>query len=95
MTTTAQYAGPERRWMRRELYDWTHRHEHHDNQWAKGEAKSVEILQKLSDKAAKVGRTEEADALWDGLYQLKLALEKRRERIAAKVGPWFDGSAFQ
>ena len=90
----ATYTGPERRWMTRSLYDWTDRSEHHDNKFAIGEARSVAILEKLRTRAVNRGRREEADALWDGLWELKQKLQKRRERIAEDATPWFDGSAF-
>lgn len=94
------YAGPERRWMTRSLYDWTWRSEQHNNKYARNEARSIAILEALRAKALKRHRTstsarasEEADALWDGIYEIQQKLNARRERIARACAPWFEGEA--
>lgn len=91
----AAYTGPERRWMKsREWSDWTDRMAQHDVVWAAKEAREAAILTKLYNRATKKGRTEEASAIWSGLWLLRDHLKERRERIAAECSTWFDGSAF-
>ena len=92
---TSTYTGHERRWMTRSLYTWQDRYEHHDMKFARDEARSIAVLEKLRSRAVKRHRSEEADALFDGIWELQKKLDARRERIAAKAAPWFDGSAFQ
>lgn len=88
------YTGPERRWMKRSLYDWTWRSEQHDNRFARGEAQSVAILEALRTEALKHGRGAEADAIWDGMYEIREKLHRRRARIAKDVAPWFTAGVF-
>lgn len=94
-TTTEQYTGTERRWMTRSLYPWQDYQELHDMKYARDEARSIAILEKIRARAVKRHRSEEVDALFDGIWELQKKLDARRERIAQKAAPWFDGSAFQ
>ena len=89
------YTGPERRWMRRSLYDWTYRTEHHHTRFAREEARDIAILEKLRRGAYKRNRMAEAEAIFSGMYELQQKLAGRRQRIAEDCAPWFDGSAFQ